>query len=177
MSTDKVELLRKLLLKRGLEPPYVLVGHSFGGLYMQYFARRYPDEVLGLVLVDSTHPNDFMDLSKFPKKQQKQYVYFANYMHPFVEKLLAMSTTEVPMIALVATHERLMKEKEELKFMIEDMIQLSKEFPKLYPNCKLEMVDTGHVVMYENPELVSGAIREILKEIDIKNKDKMIKDL
>jgi len=38
-----------------LHIPNVLVGHSLGGLYMQYFARNYPKEVAGLVLVDSTH--------------------------------------------------------------------------------------------------------------------------
>ena len=47
--------LRGLLETAGLKPPYVLVGHSLGGLYMQYFARQYPSEVAGLVLVDSTH--------------------------------------------------------------------------------------------------------------------------
>lgn len=47
--------LRGLLESAGLKPPYVLVGHSLGGLYRQYFARRYPDEVAALVLVESTH--------------------------------------------------------------------------------------------------------------------------
>jgi pimeloyl-ACP methyl ester carboxylesterase len=47
--------LRDRLAEAGMSPPYVLVGHSLGGLYMQYFARRYPLEVAGLVLVDSTH--------------------------------------------------------------------------------------------------------------------------
>jgi pimeloyl-ACP methyl ester carboxylesterase len=42
------------LLQRGHVPgPYVLAGHSFGGLYVQTFAARYPDEVAGMVLVDS----------------------------------------------------------------------------------------------------------------------------
>ncbi len=36
--------------------PYVLAGHSFGGLYVLTFADRYPDEVAGMVLVDSTAP-------------------------------------------------------------------------------------------------------------------------
>ena len=36
--------------------PYVLAGHSFGGLYVLTFAARYPDEVAGMVLVDSTEP-------------------------------------------------------------------------------------------------------------------------
>ena len=43
------------LLQRGHVPgPYVLAGHSFGGLYVRTFAARYPDEVAGMVLVDST---------------------------------------------------------------------------------------------------------------------------
>jgi len=45
------------LLQRGHVPgPYVLAGHSFGGLYALTFAARYPDEVAGMVLVDSTEP-------------------------------------------------------------------------------------------------------------------------
>lgn len=50
-----VSELRTALHDRGLDPPYVLVGHSLGGLYMQYFARNFPDEVKGLLLVDATH--------------------------------------------------------------------------------------------------------------------------
>ncbi len=45
------------LLERGDVPgPYVLAGHSFGGLYALTFAAQYPDDVAGLVLVDSTAP-------------------------------------------------------------------------------------------------------------------------
>jgi pimeloyl-ACP methyl ester carboxylesterase len=45
------------LLQRGNVPgPYVLAGHSFGGLYTAIFAARYPDEIAGMVLVDSTPP-------------------------------------------------------------------------------------------------------------------------
>jgi pimeloyl-ACP methyl ester carboxylesterase len=45
------------LLQRGHVPgPYVLAGHSFGGLYVLSFAARFPDEVAGMVLVDSTAP-------------------------------------------------------------------------------------------------------------------------
>jgi pimeloyl-ACP methyl ester carboxylesterase len=47
--------LREELRSRHLEPPYILVGHSLGGLYMQYFARNFPHEVSALLLIDSTH--------------------------------------------------------------------------------------------------------------------------
>lgn len=50
-----VEELRVLLTARGRMPPYVLVGHSFGGAYMELFAKAHPDEVEGVVLVDPRH--------------------------------------------------------------------------------------------------------------------------
>ena len=54
-SATIVAELRAELKRRNIDPPYVLVGHSLGGLYMQYFARNYPKEVTGLLLVDSTN--------------------------------------------------------------------------------------------------------------------------
>src|SRR3982074_397340 len=54
-SATIVADLRAELRRQDIKPPYVLVGHSLGGLYMQYFARNYREEVAGLVLVDSTH--------------------------------------------------------------------------------------------------------------------------
>src|SRR5215210_6539689 len=67
--------LHTLLKGAGIEGPYVLVGHSFGGMYMQTYAARYPDEVAGVVLVDSsTDPDQFshqpvMQDSHRPQKQ------------------------------------------------------------------------------------------------------------
>lgn len=46
--------LHTLLHRAGVSGPYVLAGHSFGGLYVRIFAAHYPDEVAGLVLIDST---------------------------------------------------------------------------------------------------------------------------
>jgi pimeloyl-ACP methyl ester carboxylesterase len=58
-SQDGLQIATDLhtLLQRGQVPgPYVLAGHSFGGLYVLTFAARYPDEVAGMVLIDSTAP-------------------------------------------------------------------------------------------------------------------------
>jgi pimeloyl-ACP methyl ester carboxylesterase len=58
-AQDATQIVTDLhtLLQRGNVPgPYVLAGHSFGGLYVLTFAARYPDQVAGMVLVDSTAP-------------------------------------------------------------------------------------------------------------------------
>jgi pimeloyl-ACP methyl ester carboxylesterase len=48
--------LRTVLRKADVPGPYVLAGHSFGGLYVLTYAANYPDDVAGMVLVDSTAP-------------------------------------------------------------------------------------------------------------------------
>ena len=48
--------LHTLLHRAQVPGPYVLAGHSFGGLYVQAFAAQFPNEVAGLVLLDSTAP-------------------------------------------------------------------------------------------------------------------------
>lgn len=53
---------RQALQAAGLPPPYLLVGHSLGGLYQYVFARLYPQETGGLVLLDPTHPRHWETL-------------------------------------------------------------------------------------------------------------------
>jgi len=50
--------LHRLLDRANVPGPYVLAGHSFGGLYVRTYAGKYPEEVAGLVLVDSTAANN-----------------------------------------------------------------------------------------------------------------------
>ncbi|HYN09993.1 MAG TPA: alpha/beta hydrolase [Vicinamibacterales bacterium] len=59
--------LHRLLERTGEPPPYLLVGHSFGGLVMQIFAARFAAETAALVLVDPAHPQDWVRPA--PKEQ------------------------------------------------------------------------------------------------------------
>jgi pimeloyl-ACP methyl ester carboxylesterase len=52
--------LRDALREAAIEPPYVLVGHSFGGLPVRAFADLYPELSAGLVLVDASHPDQWV---------------------------------------------------------------------------------------------------------------------
>jgi pimeloyl-ACP methyl ester carboxylesterase len=56
--------LHTLLANANIEVPYVLVGHSFGGLLMRLYAHKYPKEIVGMVLVDSYH---YIQMEKYPK--------------------------------------------------------------------------------------------------------------
>lgn len=56
--------LHTLLDNAGEQGPYVLVGHSIGGLYVRAFAQEHPDQVSGVVLLDSAHPEQ---LERYPE--------------------------------------------------------------------------------------------------------------
>jgi pimeloyl-ACP methyl ester carboxylesterase len=68
-SSQVARSLHTLLGKAGIEGPYVMVGHSIGGIYVRAFGNQYPDEVAAIVLLDSSHeeqrrrfPQEFLEL-------------------------------------------------------------------------------------------------------------------
>ncbi len=56
--------LHTLLRKAEIKGPFVLVGHSLGGLYVRLYASQYPQDVAGVVLVDSIHEDQYADVQK-----------------------------------------------------------------------------------------------------------------
>jgi pimeloyl-ACP methyl ester carboxylesterase len=66
-SVTIVTALHTLLRRAGIAGPYVLVGHSIGGFHVRVYAHRYPREVVGMVLVDASHPDQLArDLAALP---------------------------------------------------------------------------------------------------------------
>ena len=59
---QSVQDLHILLTKAGIAGPYVMVGHSFGGLLVRFYQARYPNDVVGMVLVDSSHEESFQQV-------------------------------------------------------------------------------------------------------------------
>lgn len=64
VPTVMAEELRTLLRSAGEKPPYILVGHSFGGLNSIMFAHKFPREVAAIVLVDTPHPEALRPASR-----------------------------------------------------------------------------------------------------------------
>lgn len=73
--------LYELLEKSGEKPPYILAGHSIGGSYNRIFRDLYPNEVKGLVFIDSTHPDHNKSLTEtgysIPQKQITFYKFLS----------------------------------------------------------------------------------------------------
>jgi pimeloyl-ACP methyl ester carboxylesterase len=82
---DQEDDLDDLLDGAGIDPPYVIVGHSYGGILAWLFARRHRDNVAGVVLLDSAHPKQVErfravlppGLSAAPSKVSPENVVFA----------------------------------------------------------------------------------------------------
>ncbi len=88
-----VRELRALLHAEDIKPPYVLVGHSLGGTIMKLFARTYPNEVAGVVLVDARH-------AEFSKRCKQKGVSKLLYQPPAFLFALARGAMRAEMSAV-----------------------------------------------------------------------------
>lgn len=71
-SMQIVHELHTLLKNAGIPSPYVFVGHSFGGYNVRLFAHEYPQEVAGLVLVDTIHEDQWVRMPDSMIRQDKR---------------------------------------------------------------------------------------------------------
>jgi pimeloyl-ACP methyl ester carboxylesterase len=55
-ADDEIHDLEVLLQRARMRPPYVVVGHSYGGILVRLFAFKHPRQTDGVVLIDSSHP-------------------------------------------------------------------------------------------------------------------------
>lgn len=166
ISSEMVKELKKLLVEAKVNPPYILVGHSFGGVNMRMFATEYQHEVCGLVLIDST-PEDYRErflptMSKeFQKAYNDQFVYEGNY-EEFMESLRELKETKrklnVPLIVLSAGKKaHYSKKSQELwNKMQKDLLEIS-------TNGELVIAkNSAHYIQKDEPKLIVSAIRKLI---------------
>jgi pimeloyl-ACP methyl ester carboxylesterase len=77
-----VEDLRALLLAVRVPRPWLIAGHSFGGLIANLFARLHPQEVSGVILIEATAPEDVVLLRSHETKLQRALAWLANRAMP-----------------------------------------------------------------------------------------------
>lgn len=166
-----VDELRALLKEKGLNPPYILVGHSLGGLYMQLFARLYPEEVSSLILVDSTHPKQLDGEGAL----EKQSFLVKGLIGVFVtgvakDELEMLSRTGAQVLSLPALQNKpvfVLSASEPMKAksaLANDANAKRADIARLYPGSQQIWVDSGHGIPLEKPEVIVSAIRDALAQ-------------
>ena len=77
-ATQMSNELHQLLINADVKPPYILVGHSLGGLNVRVYASLYPDEVAGMILVDAGHEDQLQRLPpEYLRLYKQQQTYFS----------------------------------------------------------------------------------------------------
>jgi len=95
-NATMVDELHTLLTKAGVTGPYVVVGHSFGGINMRQFAHQYPASVQGLVLVDSAHEAQVARIPALRTAAQQLIEQFGLLDRLNRFGLLALAPTQIP---------------------------------------------------------------------------------
>lgn len=80
-SANAVDDLQRLLTVAGVKPPYILVGHSLGGMNIKLYAETYLSEVSGLVFVDPSHEDLGKGAWKIDPESQKTYAPYVELLH------------------------------------------------------------------------------------------------
>ncbi|HEX2994041.1 MAG TPA: alpha/beta hydrolase [Anaerolineales bacterium] len=194
--------LNTLLANAQESGPYVMVGHSYGGLITRIFAARYPESVVGVLLVDSTNADDFVTyptwaLKIFPIQeigvpaflQNAGLLRLAGIKPTDISEYMGLLPAETIPAAFAlalradsvwATYHEMMLMPESAREAVQAgnlgdlpviaLITPAEEdgsFPELYrerflalsSNSQVDVIDCGHYVHWEQPELVLEAIR------------------
>ncbi len=85
--------LRTMLQQAGIPGPYVLVGHSFGGLVVQRYAAEYPGEVMGVVLVDPMRVEEWPPVNETQRAMLERGTRMAGFGIPVARFGLARLAT------------------------------------------------------------------------------------
>jgi pimeloyl-ACP methyl ester carboxylesterase len=162
--------LRALLQSRGLSPPYVLVGHSLGGLYMQLYARQYPGEVTGLVLVDSTHPDQFKGAGSVDRWPVWLKLLFNAATSPTAKQELQQLDATGAQVSALPVDDKVpvwvlsaLRASGGSSERGQDIDRKRADIAHLYPGAVQVWVDSGHGIPLEKPEAVVQAIRDALR--------------
>jgi len=95
-SEQIVKELKALLTKAGINSPYILVGHSFGGYQTRLFADKFADEIAGVVLVDASHENQISYLPPEKFQAEMRQMDIARLTAPFGVMRLAGNLNLLP---------------------------------------------------------------------------------
>jgi pimeloyl-ACP methyl ester carboxylesterase len=191
-TQDRVNDLHALLGAAGIPGPYVLVGHSAGGLVVRLYASAYPDEVVGMVLLDSTHedvwlrfqealaPDQWAEFEALTVTNQELLDAYPEAEQWYTAPLADDATTGQvrqarkdaplhPMPLVVLAHGIPFADPFPgwPSYKMEGiMFALQQDLSKLVPDARLIVAtESGHNIHQDQPELVIDAVQQVVAAV------------
>jgi signal recognition particle receptor subunit beta/pimeloyl-ACP methyl ester carboxylesterase len=183
-SQSIAEELHALLAAAGIAGPYVLVGHSFGGLSARMFASRYPHDMDGLVLVDATHEDlDARVLAALPAPAPGEPESLTAYRQAFSEQIIQepewidwRATVEemgasgtlgdIPLVVISAGRFELAPPDfpdDHVARLAQIWLDLQRAQLRLSSHStQIVAQQSGHAIPRDQPELIVDAIRQVV---------------
>jgi pimeloyl-ACP methyl ester carboxylesterase len=191
---DAVADLHALLSNANVVRPYVLVGHSYGGLIVRLYASTYPDDVSGLVLVDALSEGlrdaetpaqwvtqrklmegeirdslvQYPDLERIDPDRSFDQVRAAPPLRPLPAVVLSADRAVGPQIpSMIAAGVLPADVPRDFGYIIDAAQKQAQErLAKLVPNAKhVTRTNSGHEIHKEHPQLVIDSIREVVEAV------------
>jgi pimeloyl-ACP methyl ester carboxylesterase len=188
-TQDMVDELHALLATADVPGPYVLVGHSAGGLVTRLYASEYPDEVVGMVLLDTAHedgwrrfqealtPEQWEALEALTVTNQELLDAYPEAERIWTAPLADDATTgqvrrarqdaplhPMPLVVLkrgISVGDPFPDWPSEKMEAIQ--LDLQKDLATLVPNARFAIAtESGHDIHQDQPELVIAAIRQVV---------------
>jgi pimeloyl-ACP methyl ester carboxylesterase len=142
-GADLVREQRALLAAAGLKPPYLLVGHSFGGFPVRLYAAAYPDEVAGMVLADVAHEDMIGEIPLDPEPLDAAAI---------GADLRAATPLDIPLVVVTRGQDR----SERWEAFQRDLLELSSNSVQRFA------ADSDHQIPVNQPAAIVDAIRLVL---------------
>jgi pimeloyl-ACP methyl ester carboxylesterase len=160
-----VATLEHLLAAAGERAPYVLVGHSYGGMIVRLFAARFPDRVSGMILVDSSHEDQqrrFAELDPARTGPPPATKYEAFDMEA-TSRALARDRWRASIPLVVLTRSFVAGAPNASRADYDAWLDMQRELATRSPRGEhIVAAHSGHYIQNDEPALVVDAVRRVV---------------
>jgi pimeloyl-ACP methyl ester carboxylesterase len=170
LPMDIIATLHALLAATGERPPYVMAGHSWGGEIVRLYATQYPAEVVGLVLIDSSHEEQVKRFAAVapqaaaanqvaPRPPAAAPPELADLETMGAELSKTRWHADLPLVVLTRTAPPATNQDERLNVWQELQRELATRSPQAE---HIVAAKSGHYIQNDEPSLVIDAVRRVV---------------
>ncbi len=173
-SQQAVDDLHALLSAAGIAGPLVLVGHSYGGLNVQLYAAQHPEDLAGLILVDSLHPDNLVRAAEILGEQSMATLMRGLQGNPegvdlkasFDQVRAAGNLGDMPLTVITAGRSELPPfiDRGVREGLAGSWLESQRELVRLSSaGVNVIAEESGHCVQCDQPDLVADEIRRLVE--------------